>query len=139
MVYIYDDQRRLVFTDRIKESGVLIRPYNFKELKPGKYTFKIVENRRTITSDVVYAPTATVSAIKANIGQCGENKYKLSVIGDQMKPVNVRIYDRYNDLIFSETINEPAAFSKVYNLEKMNGACRFEVMAGNERILEKKF
>lgn len=139
-VYIYNDQHRLVYADKIKESGVLIRPYNFRELEPGKYTFRIVEDKRVISSEVVYAPVTTSVLIQAELGQSSENKYRLSVTGNQMKPVKVKIFDKFNRLLFSETITGQAGFSKIYNLERMKGAsCRFEVMVDDKNILEKTF
>lgn len=139
IVYIYNESHQLVFADKIRESGILFRPYNFKGLKPGKYTFKIVEGQRVISNEIVYAPATTVALPQASIDQCGIAKYKLSVVAEQMRPVKVNIYDRYNSLVFSETIKETGGFSKIYNLEKLGASCHFEVLVDNQKILEKVF
>jgi hypothetical protein len=139
-VYIYNEQHQLVFTDRIKESGILSRPYNFKSMKPGIYTFKIVENNRIVDHIVEYKPTVRKCPYQIDVTELIDGRFRLSVIGQTELPVKVRILNVKNTPIFSETIKENNSFIKVYNLNKLDLTnCIFEVMIDNQVVFNQSF
>jgi hypothetical protein len=139
-VYIYNDHNKLIYTDRIKESGILLRPYNFKQLKPGSYTFKIVDKNLVTIHNVFYAPVGFKSNCKVDVVPVADGRFKLTVSHLAAHPVKVRIYNDNHSLVFSETIEEPQNFSKIYNLERLSlSGCLFEVSVDNEMVFRRSF
>ena len=134
-IFIYNEKSQLIYTDHIKGAGIVSRPYNFKEMKAGNYTFKIVESNRVVTHHVNYSPVVKPVS-KINV-ENNDGKYKLSVIGSIEKPVKVNIYNEQNNLIFSESIKEQTSFSKIYNLGNTTH-CSFEVSV-DQTVYQKTF
>ncbi|MBC7923767.1 MAG: T9SS type A sorting domain-containing protein [Ferruginibacter sp.] len=129
-VSIYDERGTLLLTDRIRNvAGGFARPYNFSGLPSGEYTIQITDASGKTTKTLQYGEASSSetagrqSELKVNVNALAEStRYELSVLGDRAQPVTVTIYDAQNNRIFSEQIDEPGNFRKVYDLSKVRAS-----------------
>lgn len=141
-IRIFDENNTLVHTDKIYSENGFVRPYNFKKLTAGKYRFEITDFEGKAEKVVDYNLNKTVrnTAIRARLSPVeeSESKMKLEVLGVVNEPVFVRVLDKNQAEIFSETINIQSSFSRVYNLKKLGDRyVSFEVSTENKLLLKK--
>lgn len=140
-INIYDWDQNLIFSDRIGTTAGFSKPYNFKNLPQGNYTFEIITNGITSREEVGHYPIAKRATVKAFVFPTKEaGKFQLMVMANQMAPVNISILDANNQVLHEETVDESQTFGKVYNLNHLSrNAARFVVMSGDFVLRDKHF
>ncbi len=123
---ITDGNGNLVFREKIKSDG-FIRPYNFSQLPKGDYNLSVEDetgrHQQTLCYQNEMNPEAhEMMAHIAKVNDPVDAKYILSIPGQEMSEVNIRIFDKAGNLVFSEVQNAADDFAKVYNLKNMDGA-----------------
>lgn len=138
-VTIYNERGRIVFTETMKDREHFMRPYNFSRLPSGDYTIELLDAQGTRVKTIHHAKeerrrTAYLTRLSED-----ENKYMLSVLNEGSNPLTVRIYDAYSRMVYNNTEVIHGDFAAVYNLNKLSGACLFEVVdqKGNRVRLKK--
>ena len=125
-VLIYNESGALLMEDRIQNVTGFTRPYNFRTLPAGKYSLVIEDAKGKETREIDHniasvEERALARKVKVSIVALDNpSKYELSVVGNRMQPVEVRIYDASETLIFTEEITERESFNKVYDFSKLN-------------------
>lgn len=137
-IYLYNAKDELIYVDRVKSKEIFYRPYNFSGLKAGNYTFKIVENNRNLSHEIQFRHSKgnkSQSSVMVDLLPLQNERYNLTVIGYHKPIVKVNIYNRTDNLIYSEDIHQTAGFKKVYNLEELpTKSYRFEILVDNQKI-----
>jgi hypothetical protein len=76
----------------------------------------------------------------AGIMTLSDNKAKVIVQGDIMAPVYVNIYDRFGVLLFDDYINRERAFSRTYDLSRVQSDdLKIEVVTGGQTLATAKY
>ncbi|MGK7393224.1 MAG: hypothetical protein ACNS62_01585 [Candidatus Cyclobacteriaceae bacterium M3_2C_046] len=142
-VNIYDVNGKLIFVDKMRSDQVFFRPYNFKNLKSGDYTFEIIDQGKKLTEIVEYRKNTPVVNQLVNPKVFVENintgdRINLKVFGAQGETVQVQFYDNNDNLVFTDEIENAYNFSKVYNLEKIkNEKLAVRVSIRNKSVMRK--
>jgi hypothetical protein len=126
---IYDASSQLVFSETFFNVDGFIRPLNFSGLKAGEYTIELTEGTIKKTEKVVYKPIGSVSSAKfVHVSKVGENdgRFVVSVANAGNEDITVRILDRYDNVIFTETRTISGEFAQVYRLKESEGV-KFEI------------
>jgi hypothetical protein len=124
-VSIYNEKGELLMEDRIRNVSAFARPYNFDALPAGKYSLVVEDAKGKETKEIFHLVSAVASAntnlvVKVTAVE-GSAKYALSVIGAQIQPVAVKIYDSFGQLVYADSIEETESFRKVYDITKVKG------------------
>ncbi|MEO1049950.1 MAG: T9SS type A sorting domain-containing protein [Bacteroidota bacterium] len=121
-VKIYDADGRIILTDFFKSEGKFVKPYNFKNLAAGNYTFEVTGADFELTEEVVFNANTVKKASNVQAKLVKSNNFKkfsLIVYGEEVAPVTVSIFNKDNELVFVKTVDMDDNFFQVYNLEQL--------------------
>jgi ABC-type lipoprotein release transport system permease subunit len=122
-ISIYNEKGELLLEDRLRNVSAFARPYNFNALPAGKYSLVVEDAKGTETKQIfhrVKAQEEASSNLNIKVAPVeGSDKYTLSVLGTQIKPLEVKIYDSFGRLVYTDRIQETKSFSKVYDVTKV--------------------
>ncbi|HLZ16098.1 MAG TPA: hypothetical protein VKQ08_03625 [Cyclobacteriaceae bacterium] len=130
-VTILNADNQKVFEEKINSNGKFVRPYNLSELPEGDYKFcvddKNGKHMETICStdrgvDQVTDAKDTQWLVHVAKLNGTENKYMVSIPYQGDAEVAVSIYDKNQQLIFSEQQRIVSPFAKVYSLKNLDEA-----------------
>lgn len=133
-VTIYDENNNVVLTDNIRKMDGFVRPYNFSALPEGDYKIEVADESGRQVSRLDYHK-AKFKKIAHLIRIQNSSKYMLMLSNRGEDVVNVKILDDARNVVYegSETISDD--FSKVFDLEKLNGEFSFEITDKSGTIL----
>jgi hypothetical protein len=126
---IYNSSSELVFSQSISNAEGFIVPLNFAGLKAGEYTIELIEGTTKKTEKVTYNPLKGVSSAKAiHVSRVTENdgRFVVSIANAGNEVITVRILDRNDNLIFSETREISGEFAQIYRVKNADGV-KFEI------------
>lgn len=141
-INIYNEKSNRIFSDKVNNPGSFSKLYNFKNLNSGKYTFEIIANGQSAKEDVYYTlPKKASNKMKAFVNQLDNNKkFKLMVMGNNMEPVTVKIYDVNNRLLHERSYTSEKSIGEVYNLKNVNvNEVQFVITSGDEVLKTEAF
>lgn len=141
-INIYNEKHTRIFSDKVSNPGSFSKLYNFKNLNSGKYTFEIIANGQSAKEDVYYTlPKKASNKMKAFVDQLDNNKkFKLMVMGNDMEPVTVKIYDTDNKLLHQKSYTSEKSIGEVYNLKNINAnQVQFVILSGDEVLRTETF
>jgi hypothetical protein len=130
-VSIFDENARLVFSEKIRNTVGFARPYSLENLAQGNFTVIIDDHTGTTAQKISTIPAKSsklVNVLKLNNGQA---KYLFSVGGRGDEKMVLNIYDGQGQLVHSEAKSISGDFAQVYNLSKVKGTPSFEVLHQN--------
>ena len=128
-VNIYDWKNHKIFSDVISETDGFSKPYNFKNLPEGRYTFEVSSNGVRSRETVSYNIEAPQPTMKAFVLPTKENgKFQLMVMSNEMEPVTINVLDHNNKMLLEENVDSQETFGKVYDLTQLqHSKARFVV------------
>jgi hypothetical protein len=135
---IYDASSQLVHNQTFNGVDGFIIPLNFGGLQYGEYTIVITDASGKKVEKVAYRRQDTLKNVHISRINATD-KYLLSVGSNAINgPINVRIFDAGNNLIFTETKEVKGDFAQVYKLEHVSGAFTFQVSdnSGNVKTVD---
>lgn len=135
---IYDSQSQRILSQNFNGIGGFICPLNFSALKPGEYTIEVIDAAGKQVEKIVYEKANKLKYIHISKINNADGKYLLSVSNKSEGPINVKIFDAKNNLIFAETKDIKGDFAQVYKLANLSNAYTFQVSddAGNVKTVE---
>lgn len=133
-----------VFHEKIVSTHGFIRPYNFSGLTKGNYQLHVADPNGEYWEEVYFEGEwktrhAEVKPYNGLVSKLtgSENKYLVAVPCRFLKEFAVQVYDRNEELIFSESQKIEHDFAKVYNLKNLEGATiKLEPQSSNQTISE---
>lgn len=136
-VQIFDQGNALVFSETIRKSSGFMRPYNFESLSEGEYTIRIDNGSNWLAETVNYR-TGRIEKL-AHLVPLSDGRYLLTVAGKGQDQLNIRIFDKEGEAIYSALNKVDGDFGQIYNLGQMSGPFSFEVTGndGSSKILSK--
>ena len=136
-VEVVDKEGTVLHTESIKQKKSFTKPYSFKNLSIGEFSFKVTDE------DGVYLATIQRSDevnMVASIKKMNDGKAKVIVKGEFMSPVSVKILNKRNELVFDDYIDHERSFSKVYDLSKVKAdELKIEVVAESKLLATSVF
>lgn len=118
-VTIYDNDGKNISSSTVKDATKFRRTYDFSQLEAGKYSV-VVRNEEGIAREEI-AHKLTTQKLQTFVAKLPDSKAFKVHVGDfdSKRPVNVKIYNSQNKVIHREAISNTQAFSKVFNLDKV--------------------
>jgi hypothetical protein len=130
-VSIFDQNQKLVYSEKIRHTLGFTRPYSLENLDQGNFTV-IIDDHTGATVQKISTLRAEssklVNVLKLNNG---EAKYLFTVGGKGDEKMVLNIYDGQGALVHSEAKSINGDFAQVYNLSKVRGTPSFEVLHQN--------
>jgi hypothetical protein len=128
---------KVILAETFNSDG-FIRPLNFTGLQPGEYTITIADAAGIKSEKIVYA-AKKISTSNVHISKIKneDGKYLLSVANAASGPIQVKIFDAKNNVVFTETKLVNGDFAQVYKIEA-SGSYTFEVsdIKGNVKTVQ---
>ena len=128
-LYVYNASSQLVFAETINGVDGFIRPLNFSGLKAGEYTIELLEGGVKRSEKIFYAPAKAATSSKAiHVSKINaeQGRFLVSIQNAGTETITVRILDRSNNELFSETREISGEFAQVYRV-KDNAEVKFEI------------
>lgn len=124
-IRIYDESKRLVFSESIKKYDAFSRPYNLSNLPEGIYTVVVKDANGTINKSVENYTSRSGSSENVNFNlvrfhEVAQDKYKLTIINKGVTNAEVKIYDKTGDLLYVKNEKLTGNFALLYNLSLVN-------------------
>lgn len=128
-VLIVNDNNRIVFSEKIRNTSGFSRPYNFSELPEGNYSIQLIDNTGRKIEHVNYKSEAKnkENKIMHVMRVSGTtDKFVLSVPNKGEEEITITIYDQ-DDVLYSGTESVSGDFAKIYNIKDRSGKITFQV------------
>jgi hypothetical protein len=118
-VSIFNESGSVIFSERIKKTDGFIRPYNFNGLEAGNYVIELDNGGNKFSEKVSYPGNRIEKFI--NIVKLEEGKFLLSAKVKEKDNINVSVYNKRNELVYSAARSIKGDFAQVLNLKKLSG------------------
>jgi hypothetical protein len=126
---IFNSQSQLVFSEVISGFDGFIRPLNFAGLEAGEYTVELFDGVSKKVEKINYAPASKASAKKiVHVSKVNEaeGKFLVAVTDANQEEITIKIFDRNNNLLYTETKEVAGEFAQVYRVKDSAGV-KFEI------------
>jgi hypothetical protein len=121
-VSIKDTEGREIFNEQINEKS-FIRPYNFSELPRGDYEVTVKDETGEHKEKVRYYDRAYIGHVAQLKNKESEgSKFLVTVPEKGSQEATICVYDKENNLVFSETAPGNKGYAKVFHLKNLEGA-----------------
>lgn len=139
-VNILDNKGKVIFSEAINGLDGFIFPMNFAGLASGEYTVQVIDasgKKEEKISFEALKPTSTVKHVRVSKLANQDGKFLVSVSNTGTEKINLRIYDKAENLLYIENKEIVGNFAQVYKLTG-NSGFRFHVTdaAGNTTKVE---
>lgn len=122
-VTISNAQGEKVFSEELISVHGFIRPYNFAELPKGDYMICITDVDGKKSEKICFDEQAPKNKTEwsAHIGKVGNdhNKVMVAVPKQHAKDFSVHVYDRNDQLIYTENQKLEGEYARVFNLKNL--------------------
>lgn len=136
-VEVVDEKGTKLLTEQIDQRKSFTKPYNFKNLDFGEYSFKVIDAEGEYVTKI--KRTDEVYMVAAILKK-GSEKAKVIVKGEIMSPVSVNIFDRFGVLLFNDYIDRERGFSKLYDLSQVDAEnLKIKVVSENRLLATAEF
>jgi hypothetical protein len=128
-INIYNSDAQIIFSEVVSGTDGFIRPLNFGGMKAGEYTVELVEGVNKKSERILYTPgKAATSGKNVHIARINEveGKFLVSIQNAGHEAITVKIVDRYDNVLFTETRAITGEFAQVYRVKNSAGV-RFEI------------
>lgn len=131
-VSIYNSERQLVYTERLKLKRGFVRPYNFSGLDYGQYTIEVKDGFGTSVEKVNHQPKpkSLVNLIRLK----EKSKFMFTAKADEREYLTIKIYDGINRLVYNESQWIDGDFGQIFNLSRVMGDYTLEVLHENGEV-----
>ncbi|CAN5348846.1 hypothetical protein BH23BAC1_BH23BAC1_08480 [soil metagenome] len=118
------------------EENSLKRSFNLGSLPYGTYRFEVVDQGKK-TSEILHHLEKGIK-LDVSVAKTSEKgKYNLNVLRDNGNPVYINIFDEKNNIIYRDTIEIEANFSRIYDLSKISAReFSFEVSCAGAKVYQ---
>ncbi|WP_179344717.1 T9SS type A sorting domain-containing protein [Winogradskyella ursingii] len=144
MVYIYDSEGVLVFSDKMERNGDLRSMFDFSNLKNGVYTieinkdFEISMHTFKIENHNIRFIEEAKKTIHKPVIRTEKSRVLISKLALDNNEMKVELYFG-NQLIYSETLSDKSIINRVYKLDKTEIGDYTAVIKSNGRIYVENF
>jgi hypothetical protein len=119
-VTILDEEGQVVFTEKINSQGGFKRPYNFSQLPKGDYTIQIEDVLGACSEKLSYQDIKWITRVAKLKG--AKDKYMVTIPDQGKQRASVFVYNQFQELVFTDYINQEGDFVRIYHLKNLEGA-----------------
>jgi len=112
-IRIRNEEGQVIRTDRVKNNGGFILPYNMSSLEDGKYVVEITDKLGTISENVEIKKDS-----KLAVTALDDKRYEVTVASPNTTELELTIFDGSGTLVHQENHNNLKRFSRIYDLSK---------------------
>jgi len=117
-VTIMDEAGYVVYTEYIKYQKSFVKPFNLRNLPAGNYKF-VIKNGEDVYEELI-AHQLTIPEFDISAERLADaGKIKLTVKGQEMLPLTVRIFDADQELVYSKSVKSEKSFFQIYDISKV--------------------
>lgn len=133
-VRIYDDENRLLLSEKVENHEGFMKSYDFSNLSDGMYTINIQSPSGIISKEVFHRYKK--NDIDFSVERDPVNKsFRLVVSGVRKEPVYVDIMNEKNIMIFGDTVDVGKSFSRTYRFKgRLPENILFRVSSANSSV-----
>lgn len=139
---IYDVNKVLIHSERVKLKGSINRTYDLNSLPDGTYfleaesELKIARYKIAVVGETATLEEAAVSVVYKPVFINDNGLVSLSVFNNEKKPVTIKIYNEDEVELFNETTSEEYV-GKFFDIKMFpNDKFTFEVSYGNNILVK---
>lgn len=133
---IVNEEGKVVHHQTVANENGFAQQFDFSPLPEGKYTFEITHPDGTkMSKEVEYKKHIASSDMRAGVLDInGNKKFRLAVIKNDA-PVEVKIFDDKNNLLYEDVVHSTEGFRKVYDMKDIEATSfKFEVSSNNNTV-----
>jgi hypothetical protein len=133
-IRIYDDENRLLLSEKVENHEGFMKSYDFSNLSDGMYTINIQSPSGIISKEVYHKYQK--NDIDFSVERDPENKsFRLVVSGVQKETVYIDIMDEKSVKIYEDTVEVGKSFSRTYRFKgKVPENVLFRVSSANSSL-----
>ena len=137
-IRLYDAWGNLVYRTRLADQQLFTKAFNLEALPNGDYTFVVSSPEGTYRETVAIEAGRKASPLDIDlVPVAGSQKYQLVVSGTEASEVEIQILTPDATLLYEESTETEALYSRVYNLEQVRDKeVVFIVSDGEKRTVE---
>ncbi|WP_421890735.1 hypothetical protein [Marinoscillum sp.] len=117
-IRLRDNEGKLIHTDRVKNEGGFMKPYDLSKLENGTYYFEFTDQYGVISEKIELQPEKESSTL--SVKALENKKYELSVEQNEKLPLLLTIYNSNEEVLYKERYQDMKNFSRVYDLSKFD-------------------
>lgn len=121
-IRIVDQSGIVFFKESFEQTGTITRNYRLQDVEPGDYTFEVSSSTGVVKENVAFpiaqplpeAPFLAVNKVDMPEGA----RYYLTVSGAPEENVVVRVYDRWENLLYEAETTVAEQSQKLFNFDR---------------------
>ena len=135
-IKIYDPDKHLLLSERVKNQDGFMKSYDFSNLSDGVYTIDVQSKDDKITKEVYHKYRQ--NDIDVSVEKHPEkNSYYLLVKGVRRDPVYVDILDAKKNTLYVDVVNVGKNFSRVYRFkDELPEDVTFKVSSAYQEVIK---
>ncbi len=131
-VSIINSKGEQVFKETLHNVESFVRPYNMSSLGEDEYTVQLTSSDGKLIDKVAYTKETMADHVRVVAVKNSPNKFLMSLANKTgAENVEVKIYDKDNNLVFQQSEKVSGDFAKVYSLKQLRDHVIFEVTTDN--------
>jgi len=133
-IRIYDDENRLLLSEKVENHKGFMKSYDFSNLSDGMYTINIQSPSGVISKEVYHRYQK--DDIDFSVERNPDNEsFRLVVSGVRKEPVFVDIMDENRERIYEDTVDVGKSFSRTYRFKgRVPENVLFRVSSANSSV-----
>jgi hypothetical protein len=126
-VTILSPESEVIFSEKILSHGNFLRPYNFSQLPQGDYRICVDDDNGRHVESICNTESNEVNLVSTNLIayvtklKNADNKYLVAVPQQGETEVENHVYDKNQDLVYSEMKKVNKGYAEVYVLKNLEG------------------
>ena len=113
---VINSRGRTIHSTSLAGKDGFICPLNFKGLPSGNYTIELIDGQGSHQQEVNYVPVHDRKSIHVSKLLNEKDKFLFTVANAQSETISIKIYDRHQSLLHSESKNLKGDFAQVFRI-----------------------
>ncbi len=137
-IQIFGDKQKPVHKETVRSEYGFKKPFNFRQMPYGQYTFEISTKEEKVVHKVNYKAPTYPGNVKVMFDPQGDDKFKYLVLGPNEKKMTLFVYDDQDRVIMKESIHTANNFGKVYAFKRSRSKSLEFVLIDGDQVIHKK-
>ena len=118
---IKDQDGRILHSESIKIAPTYVRVFDFSKMTGNSYTVEVKDQERTIRKSLKIQPKVAQSTYFKPVLKTGKDLIKIIFQNPLEVPVQVRLYNQYNRLVYQTKIDPQEVYAQGLEVSMMRG------------------
>lgn len=140
---IYDSKDKLIHTENVHSDKAISRTYDLAALPNGTYfleaetSAKIVRYAITVVGETAALSQTISSEVFKPVLKNKNGEISLSILNLDKSPVNIKIYDIYENELYNTTVSEEQVIHKFFDIKNFPKEKYTFVMSYDDKVFSK--